>query len=338
MERQKHGFEYEKHIIGKYNLVASEGYTDKFDAYYTFNTGSIPVQIKCIKWGGEVDLADYRRCAETTTDFILIVGFYDDVYAIDNILREIIVYVDATRWRSLLQFDESAAMYAEMGKISNNRNDDPRWNQFMTHWHDKYTTCYQPDPKVSAICPTRIAKLRFKRDHKDQKRIQCAINFKNFLLYAEKLFTTWDFNTNDHSKPVLETRYWKFVDRVSADIIIASNICQLSNDNFAIDPIGTVFCIKVLGLDPQLFYQEMLLSDITASVCDIVMLESSLNTIADTIYVKMLLRRVSLNGAIDALTFKSANCAYNAEFNQRILTRLRKNESMFSNITSPLVV
>ena len=45
-ERQGHGFTYENNIIRKYNLLKSDNYISKFDAYC--NNG-IPVQIKYIK-------------------------------------------------------------------------------------------------------------------------------------------------------------------------------------------------------------------------------------------------------------------------------------------------
>lgn len=51
--------------------------------------------------------------------------------------------------------------------ISNDRKDDAKWKEFCK----KYKTIYGEDAVIS---------IRFKRDHKKQKRIQCAISYTNF--------------------------------------------------------------------------------------------------------------------------------------------------------------
>jgi len=54
-----------------------------------------------------------------------------------------------------------------MSEISNDRSDDNKWKQFRLKWKEKYGDS--------------IISLRFKRDHKKQKRIQCGITKTNFL-------------------------------------------------------------------------------------------------------------------------------------------------------------
>lgn len=53
-----------------------------------------------------------------------------------------------------------------MDGISNSYDDDAKWNTFMNKFKKSYGDA--------------IVKLRFKRDHVDQKRVQCAINFTDF--------------------------------------------------------------------------------------------------------------------------------------------------------------
>ena len=54
-----------------------------------------------------------------------------------------------------------------MKLITNNHSDDSKWKIFR----EKYTKLYGDS----------IISLRFKRDHKTQKRIQCGIAYKNFI-------------------------------------------------------------------------------------------------------------------------------------------------------------
>ena len=56
--------------------------------------------------------------------------------------------------------------------VSNNKEDDNKWKTLMNEgkqlWKNKTPNLISP---------------RFKRDHKNQKRIQCAITNKNFYNY-----------------------------------------------------------------------------------------------------------------------------------------------------------
>jgi hypothetical protein len=56
-ERQEHAFEYESRIILENNIIKSEGYTDKWDAF----ENDIPVSVKNIKLNSGVDFGDFKR-------------------------------------------------------------------------------------------------------------------------------------------------------------------------------------------------------------------------------------------------------------------------------------
>lgn len=178
-ERQQHGLNYEKYVIKKYNLVKSNNYTSIDDAYTPDN---IPVQIKCIKWGGVIEMGSYTRNKNKTGDFILIIGFWENVK--NNIIKEHILYIDHTKFTKNLDFEYDNIMLSEMNQISNSITDDTRWTKFREKYQSEWNK------------KNNILDIRFKRDHKYQKRIQCSISYKNFnniFLNMFKPYTNLNF-------------------------------------------------------------------------------------------------------------------------------------------------
>lgn len=167
MERQKHGFDFENFVIKKFNLIKEAKYTAEYDAYTKNN---IPVQIKLEKEGSDIELADIFRNYQKSSDFILIVGFWSGQK--DNITKIYSVYFDIDYFKSNFD-DELLKIFRKfLDEITNNKKDDERWknqiSDFKKRWKNKTPNFIRP---------------RFKRDHKSQKRIQCAINNKDFLHY-----------------------------------------------------------------------------------------------------------------------------------------------------------
>lgn len=161
MERQRHGLDYEKLIIQKYCLLKSDNYTSKYDAYYK----DIPVQIKCIKQGSSIELGDFQRNQLNNKDFILIIGFWKNDKK--NIIKEHCLSIDNNLFSEQMKFNHTIDMLSEMKKITNLYEDDLIWKKFCKKYRDLYPL-------------SNNVKLRFKRDHSKQKRIQCAINWKYF--------------------------------------------------------------------------------------------------------------------------------------------------------------
>lgn len=165
-ERQKHGFEYEKLKINENNLIKEGDYTSKWDTFEIYNDVRIPVSIKCIGLNSSIDFGDFKRQTEVNEDFILYVGFWKGKK--DNIVEEYKVYIKKDIWniyfgdKSIIQ-----SMLDEMKSISNNYSDDNKWKDYR----NKYKELYGKS----------IISLRFKRDHKKQKRIQCGITKLNFI-------------------------------------------------------------------------------------------------------------------------------------------------------------
>jgi len=191
--RQQHGFDYEKHIIELLNLKRNKNYTGKNDAYYKDKNGKeYLVQIKCIKKGSAIDLGDYCRNKNKNKDFVLIIGFWEG--SKENIVEEYILYPPLEWWIGLFKvydgFDKE--MYEFLDDISNDKIDDAKWvsgrKMLTKKWNDSWVPHNSDFENVwKEKYPERLVLPRFKRDHKKQKRIQCAIPNKIFYKY----FTIW---------------------------------------------------------------------------------------------------------------------------------------------------
>lgn len=172
-ERQKHGFDYQDKKIKELDLIKEENYTGEFDAFKKKgNCKDIPYEFKCIKFGSSIDLGDYTKNSNRVEDFILIIGFWKGT--VNNVVEEWCLKIDHTKWNNCCMFNKTKEMIDEMKNISNSYSDDAKWKIFMKKYKDLYGK-----QKIS---------LRFKRDHKEQKRMQCAINNKIFYDYFIKEF------------------------------------------------------------------------------------------------------------------------------------------------------
>jgi hypothetical protein len=165
-ERQKHGFEYEELKINENNLIKEENYTAKWDTFEIYNDVKTPVSVKCIGLNSSIDFGDFKRQTEVDEDFILYVGFWKGKK--NNIVEEYKVLINKDVWNSYFG-DKSIiqSMLDEMKGISNDYSDDNKWKDYR----NKYKELYGKS----------IISLRFKRDHKKQKRIQCGITKPNFV-------------------------------------------------------------------------------------------------------------------------------------------------------------
>jgi hypothetical protein len=165
-ERQKHGFEYEDFIINENNLIKEENYTAKWDTFEVYNGVKTPVSVKCIGFNSSIDFGDLKRQTEVNQDFILYIGFWKGKK--NNIVEEYKVLINKDVWNSYFGNKTIIqSMLDELKGISNDYSDDDKWKEYRKKW--------------KAMYGESIISLRFKRDHKKQKRIQCGITKKNFL-------------------------------------------------------------------------------------------------------------------------------------------------------------
>jgi hypothetical protein len=170
-ERQKHGFAYQKYIVEKYNIIEDEKYTAEWDGFFN----KIPVSIKVQKKGTDIELADYFRNASKTEDFYLFVGFWENEK--ENIVEEYILFIPYQEYNLLFNQEFFSKFKSLLENISNSKEDDAKWSKeikkLKKEWKEKTPNLIRP---------------RFKRDHKKQKRIQCAINNKDFFNHFLKRY------------------------------------------------------------------------------------------------------------------------------------------------------
>lgn len=170
-ERQKHGFIFEQQVIDDLSLIKSTGYTDVYDAC---DKEGISYQIKCIKKGSSIDMGDFFRNAKKKKDFYLIIGFWENEKK--NIVEVRKLYIDYKEWNKIFEgFDAFVELKDWItNKVSNSYDYDSTWKIEMAYWKKEYGN--------------RKIKLRFKRDHSSQRRIQCAINNRDFYDYFLKRY------------------------------------------------------------------------------------------------------------------------------------------------------
>lgn len=171
MERQQHGFSFEDKIKLKYNIIPNPNYTGKWDGWLN----NIPVSIKTEQLGSDVEMADFFRNMNNQEDFYLIVGFWAQEKT--NIVAEYVLYIPANQWNSL--FDKECGDFFRymIDNITNNHEDDIKWKEWM-----------KEGKRLWKLKTPNLIRPRFKRDHKTQKRIQCAINYTDFIDYFVKSF------------------------------------------------------------------------------------------------------------------------------------------------------
>lgn len=180
-ERQQHGFLYEDAFIKRFDLIKENNYTNKYDAY---DRGGIPYKIKNIKLGSSIDLSDFFRNANEDKDFRLVVSFWKD--STDNIVEEYMINIPAIEWQELLYFEQSYDMREWIHHVSNAHDYDAQWRRELNYFKDKWNED-----------ESRKIQLRFKRDHKTQKRIQCAVNNTDWYSYFLKHFEViWEWHKN----------------------------------------------------------------------------------------------------------------------------------------------
>lgn len=162
LARQHHGFQYEQKVIQKFNLQKAKGHTAPYDAHHK----SLNIQIKCMQYGTSIEFGDYLRNKSKSSNFILVVGFWKDDK--ENIIQEQIFDVNVHAFTNNLYYPHDEDMFKEMRSISNLHEDDKKWKLFCQQHREQWR-----EYKNSMD-------LRFRRDHKKQKRIQCGVSWKNY--------------------------------------------------------------------------------------------------------------------------------------------------------------
>lgn len=173
MERQYPGIQIEHAIISRLNLKKAEGYTDKFDAFS--NVDSTPFQIKSKKVKKlsfnkkvKIEFGGFDRLKKTE-NFVVIIENYQMV---NNSVFEIDSFeflVDYKKWNALIDDDAISLLHKSnvFDGISNDHSDDAIWKKRRSSLKKEYIKNY---PAMA-----QYFMPRFKRDHKNQKRVQVGV-------------------------------------------------------------------------------------------------------------------------------------------------------------------
>ena len=165
MERQYHGFQYEDYCSDKYGVNLNSNYTDKWDGTYK----GYPVSIKSISQGAEICMGDIVRQSQVNEDFYMFVAFHNDT---KKIVEEHCLFIKGEQYSSLFNKSLITSYRTLLSEITNDKIDDNKWKKsiidYRKQWESSTPNLIRPRPK---------------RDHKKQKRIQCAISNADFYSY-----------------------------------------------------------------------------------------------------------------------------------------------------------
>lgn len=185
--RQNHGFLEEEYIRQNYSFRKSSKYTSRWDGYLSSSTIEndvdfvdyslleIPVSIKTKKLGGCLEMGSLLRNATVDTDFVLFAGMWQG--QTKTIVKRHIIYVPRSVWNSIFNMELSRKMndIFKDNDISNDRIQDDEWKKISTEYRKEWNKSNQ------------AINVLFKRDHKNQRRVQCSIrrDFFNDVLVKE---------------------------------------------------------------------------------------------------------------------------------------------------------
>lgn len=168
--RQQHGFDFEYLSIEKFGWtpVSRENnphwYTSRFDAFCP--RFELPVSVKTAKERSLIELGDFRRQSNQKTDFLMCVGIWSG--KTKEVHTEYLLHIPADYW--IAQFENSPvdAMLDAFEGITNSYEDDQKW----TTRRKELTALWNKS--------SSDLNINFKRDHKNQRRVQCSISWNTF--------------------------------------------------------------------------------------------------------------------------------------------------------------
>ncbi len=169
--RQIHGFRNEFYTCEKYDLLKMDKYTDPWDAYTRVD--DMPVSMKTVKHRSEIPLADFGRNKKINQDFYFIVAFWSGEK--HNVIEEITLRVPYSFWKEQFVDDCDEDISMMLKNSSPERSYDLQWHEDCDNLQSKWL-------KTS----NSIIRLRPKRDHKGNVRMQCAISYNDFMALREK--------------------------------------------------------------------------------------------------------------------------------------------------------
>lgn len=200
MERQAHGLFLEAYLADRLpSFTKSEGYTDEHDGTFETNDTTLAVSVKNTSKYGEICLGSFSRIISSYDSTLFIDGRHDPrVQMPDKILihylpsgfasvllegqvEDIQNLVDKFEQEMFsddnLHIQEMRQEYEDDGLSFNDYEFDPYWTDGRKAFIREYKEMF--DGEEYWIHP------RPKRDHKSQKRLQCAIPKRFRSIFAQ---------------------------------------------------------------------------------------------------------------------------------------------------------
>ena len=192
-ERQYHGIWLEEQLQSIRGWKKYEKYTHPFDLFDTqldlFDQIKQNVQCKCIGKSNSIEMGDLFRNSKKEQDFVLAIILYDKLIEIDKrkkipskIVNYVEVEIDHEKWNEQWVLPKHVLHSWQdwiKNKVKNDREYDSQWRieceQRIQEW-DFYNKSQNS-----------VVKPRFKRDHKTQRRIQCAVNAKELDTFIDSV-------------------------------------------------------------------------------------------------------------------------------------------------------
>lgn len=173
-ERQKHGFEFEGRTCEAFDgMSRSSGYTDRYDGTFSSEEGTERhLSVKTRGMRSELCLGDFSRIAGDDEPEVLIEGLHErdreishvNAYRLDDGMSVFL----GDNARDLKGKIKGFSEYM-MGTDGFNSYDyDREWTRHRREFQSEYKEALEGD--LACIAP------RPKRDHKSQRRLQCAIS------------------------------------------------------------------------------------------------------------------------------------------------------------------
>ena len=176
-ERQSHGFKFEQLCNNMLsNLTLFEGYTNIDDALYDTGRHTVRVSIKSINYNGEICLGDIFRIVDISEPLLMLVGNHFRGKAPDSIDAYYLPngFPGIMNGKSGDVSDLCHRFYDYMLSEDNlnKRGYDKKWAEERRRFLDAYIGLFGEEDRNDQNI---FIHPRPKRDHKHQRRIQCAI-------------------------------------------------------------------------------------------------------------------------------------------------------------------
>lgn len=165
-ERQVQGFQLERLINERLDgYVPSTDYTSQHDGMFQ----GMPVSIKCMKARGDICMSDFKRIVTDASPSLMLLALRQSEF---RQTLYILSFPNGTRGIFGRHADAVTELVSEFSsymrdECSNSRAYDATWRQRRRQFMHDYVDAFCQD--VPMIMP------RPKRDHKHQRRLQCAV-------------------------------------------------------------------------------------------------------------------------------------------------------------------